>query len=707
MAFISERDTQPPSADDGAAVRSKEDAYWLDLASQAYQASTSYIDTNYRAKWDDAIRHFRSQHASGSKYNKASYQYRSKLFRPKTRSMSRNYEAALAAAFFSNADLINIEPADKDNPVQAASAAITYEILQHHLTKSIPWFVTCLGAGQESHRVGCVFSYQNWQYEERPFKFEVPAVDEMGQPIIGDDGKPTTTTVEESKVLRDCPMVELLPPENVRFHPAAKWYDPIGTSPYLQILWPMYVRDVKARMTEPDENQKVPKRKWKKLDDKDIAGAMRLVNDRTKQTRSGNMEDPADKPIGSVKQFDVVWCIENFFNVDGADVVYWTLGTEHMLADPVPIEEDYWTGERPVVMGVAAIETFITMPDGPVGHTAPLNQEINEVVNQRMDNVSLAMNKRWLMKQGSNIDLRSLLANVPGGVTQVPDLDGFLKPVEFTDVTASAFQEQDRLSVEFDELGGSFSQSSVATNRKLNETVGGMNMLRGSAGEVRELTIRTFSETWVERVMRQLVKLIQKYESNLSVIALAGQRANVFQRYGIDQITDDMLTQELTTSVNVGQGATDPMGKLQKFILALESFMKVATLQAKMPQPILKLEPIGNEIFGRIGLKSGSRFLVTEEDQGGQIDPAQVQQLVMQNQQLMQAVQELQMQLKDKSEDRQLKLITAQMSERGQTERKAAELETRLVEKTADLMNPVAGERKPQRPKEAGKAKAA
>lgn len=690
-----DKEFTPPSSNDGAPqVPGENDGYWLRLASEAYQTSTTFIDTNYRSKWEDNLRHFRSKHASGSKYNKPSYQFRSKLFRPKTRSMSRNFESAIAAAFFANADLVSIEPPNSEDQMQAASAAITFELLQHHLTNSIPWFVLCLGAGQEAHRTGCVFSYQNWDYIEKPFTYKVPAMDAMGQPIIDElTGQPTTTTATENKILKDCPKVELLPPENVRFHPAAKWYDPINTSPYLQILWPMFVRDVKARMVESGASGKVPEQKWKHLDDKDIAGALRLTNDRTRQVREGDQEDANDKPIGSITEFSVVWCIENFFNVDGQDVVWWTLGTEHMLCDPVPIEEVYWTGVRPVVMGISAIETFVSMPDGPVGHVAPLNQEINEVANQRMDNVSLVMNKKYWVKHGSNVDLRSLLSNVGGGVVQMPDIEGHVKAQEFQDVTGSAYQEQDRLNSEFDELGGSFSQSSVMTNRKLNETVGGMNMLRSGASEIRELTIRTFSETWAEKVMKQLVKLIQKYESNIAVIALAGQKAQIFKKYGVDRITDDLLNQDLLTTVNVGTGATDPIGKLQKFMMALDSLGKVAGLQAQMQKPIFKIPEIGNEIFGRIGLKSGSRFLVNPDEDGQQIDPAMVQQLQQQNQELMQAVQQMQQALQDKEADRQLKLITQQEAEKGQDRRKAAELEVRLAEKKADLANPVAGEK--------------
>jgi hypothetical protein len=691
MAFQPENDITPiddvASEPSDSPEESEASDYYLKVAQEAYQASTSYIDSNYRSRWENAIRHFQSKHSSGSKYNKATYQYRSKLFRPKSRAMSRNFEAGLAAAFFSNSDLVNLEPADQDNPIQAASADICFQLMQHHLTTNIPWFKICVGAGQEAHRTGVVFSYQNWTYVEKQNTYQAPALDEQGQPVIGEDGQPVVTTATEPVVLKDCPVIELLPPENIRFHPAAKWYDPIGTSPFLQILWPMFARDVKARMKQGGKG-KVPVQPWKPLTDAEIGSASRLTNDSTRRARDDNREDADEKPIGSVKEFDVVWAIENFVNMDGQDVVYWTLGTEHLLSDPAPIEEVYWTGERPVVMGIAAIETFVSIPEGPLGHVIPLQQEINEVVNQRLDNVKLVMNKRWLVRQGSSIDLRSLLANVPGSVTTVPgDFDQHLREVEFKDVTGSAYQEQDRLNVEFDELAGNFSQSSVMTNRSLNETVGGMNMLRSGSSEVRELTIRTFSETWVEKVFAQLVKLIQKYESNMALLALCGQKAKLFQKYNIDQVTDQLLNQSLTVSINVGIGSTDPVGRLQKFLMAGKEFMGMADAQAKIMAaggaPILKLDEVGKEIFGRIGLKSGSRFLVGADSK--QIDPAQVQQMAMQMQQMQQMIQQLQAEVENKDKDRQVKLITQQMVQEGEDRRKAAELQTRLASDKARL----------------------
>jgi hypothetical protein len=103
---------------------------WLKLAKDSYASSTSYVDSNYRKKWDDALRMFQSRHPTDSKYNTDAYKHRSKIFRPKTRSLVRKHEAATASAFFSNIDVINTEAVNQDDANQSASAALMKEILQ-------------------------------------------------------------------------------------------------------------------------------------------------------------------------------------------------------------------------------------------------------------------------------------------------------------------------------------------------------------------------------------------------------------------------------------------------------------------------------------------------------------------------------------------------------------------------------------------------
>jgi hypothetical protein len=231
----------------------------------------------------------------------------------------------------------------------------------------------------------------------------------------------------------------------------------------------------------------------------------------------------------------------------------------------------------------------------------------------------LVLNKRYIVKRGRDVDVQSLLRNVAGSVTMATDVEGDVKALEFNDVTGSSYQEQDRLNMDFDELTGNFSTSSVATNRKLNETVGGMQMLGGAANQLTEYGLRTLTETWVEPVLNQLVKLEQQYETDQTILGLAGQAAlPTIQRYGLNELTDEMLDQELTVRVNVGMGATDPQTKLGKFTHAMQTYAGImSTMQDADPVAVRK------ELFGLAGYRDGGRFF----KQGQDPKDAQMQQM--------------------------------------------------------------------------------
>ncbi len=280
-----------------------------------------------------------------------------------------------------------------------------------------------------------------------------------------------------------------------------------------------------------------------------------------------------------------------------------------MLTDAKPLAEVYFTGERPIVMGCCVIETHKVMPESPVILGEQLQREANEIVNQRLDNVKLVLNKRYIVKRGAQVDIKSLVRNVPGSVTLANDVTGDVREVEFNDVTGSSYQEQDRLNVDYDELTGNFSQGSIMTNRKMNETVGGMGMISNAANQITEYTLRTFTETWVEPVLRQLVKLEQKYETDEVILAIAASQAKLIETYGVSEINDDLLGQELTLSVNVGMGATNPDQKLGRFMGAMQAYSAVATMEL----PSLDMKEVGKEVFGLAGYRDGGRFMVDDE----------------------------------------------------------------------------------------------
>ena len=325
--------------------------------------------------------------------------------------------------------------------------------------------------------------------------------------------------------------------------------------------------------------------------------------DTTRQSRENPKQDPLAERENALKDFEMVYCHENFIRKGAEEKVYWTLGTEHMLTEPTPIEEVYHTGERPFVIGCAVIEAHKAVPDSLVGMSAELQKEANDINNQRRDNVSLVLNKRHLVKRGAQVDTDSLIRNVPGGFTLVNDVETDVKEMVWPDVTASAYQEQDRVNVDFDELVGNFSQSSVQTNRKLNETVGGMDLMAGGASAMTEYLLRTIVETWMERVLNQLVKLEQAYETDVVILGLAGAKAQLAQKYGVNRVTDQMLNQSLTVRVSMGMGATDPQKKLGRFMFALKTYGEAMQLI-----PNANAEAIQNEVFGLAGYKGGGKF---------------------------------------------------------------------------------------------------
>ena len=596
----------------------------LQLARDAYTGSTAYFDANIRPELERDLRQFQSKHPRDSKYLSDGYKTRSRFFRPKTRAMVSSAEASVAEAFFSTSDVVSISPINEKDEMAKASAEIMQGLLQYRLSNSdkygIPWFQFVQGGFQDADVQGVVISHQEWECN------------------------------------KDRPSIELIPRENFRFDPAANWMDPINTSPYCIWLKPMYVKDVKARMAEG---------KWITLTDAQIQSAAKKYSDTTKMLREGDRTDSTESTT-SINNFSVVWVHMNVMADDmGQDVLFYTLGTEFVLSNPEPLSIRYAHGRRPFVMGKVVIETHKVDPCGDVRLTRDTQAEINEIANQRIDNVKFVLNKRFFVRRNRQVDLRALTRSVAGGVTLMTNPDEDVKVLDTPDVTASSYNEQDRLNMDFDEISGNMSQSSVAANRKLNETVGGMEILSSDANKVRAYRIKTYIETFIEPVLRQLVLLEQHYETNETVLALAGAKSPLFQKMGMDVVTDDLLLKELTLSVSVGMNATSPTQKINNLLTGVNG-VKTALADGVLAQHGVDATEVIKEIFGALGHKDGGRFFKFD----GDVDPMVAS--------LQQQVQQLQQQLAAKNPP---ELVAAQVEEiKSRTGKLDAEKLAKMVE---------------------------
>jgi hypothetical protein len=576
-----------------------------------------------RPLWNRAHRAFQNKHFAKSKYLSDAFKPRSKLFRPKTRTTVIKNMATAQTALFSTDDAVSVKAQLEDDNVKRASAAVIHQTLNYRLTRSsprggIPWFQVAMGACFDSQIHGICVSKQYWDYlEARRTKKrtidvpvmdgDLPVVDAMGQAVT----EPQEEEYEEIRVVRDRPMIKLIPPENVYIDVGAPFDDVVQGAAYFVARFPMTIEDVKSMMSQ--QNPKAPV-EWLPIPaDGDFNsatnayaadGSIRQERD-TNKTLGGRF-DRNIQPV--TDDYRIVWVHENFARFHGCDYQWWTLGTKTPLSKVAYTEDVYpaQQGDRPYSYGFASIEPHVLQPMAPVESWQPLQQEINDTVNLRLDGMKQAIEPLTKIKQGSIFDAKQLRNRGAAGATIiVRDMED----IEFDrppDVPASAYQEMQYMNVDFDELAGVFGGGSVQSNRSLNETVGGMRLLAGAANATAEFNLRVWSETWVEPTLRQTTQNIQFYETDEVVLGVAGERAKLIERYGISEINDALLAHEVDLRVNVGQGATDPMARMAKFAQASEITLKAAGAFDRMVK--VNAEEFIREVYGTAGHKDGLRF---------------------------------------------------------------------------------------------------
>lgn len=614
----------------------------LNLMKSAYKQGKEYQQTILQPLWTAAYNSWNNKHLTDSKYNQVRFRGRSRLFRPKTRSAARKKQAEAAAALFSSSDVILIDAPNPSDQKQVASAAVIKELLTYRLSRSndhagIPWFMLSMGAHQTAQQTGICASKQYWEYKAKQVPSPMPAYDPN---VVGLDGQPMPQPVQqfETKVIRDRPRIRLFPPEDVIRDPAGAWEDQAQDSSYLILRHPMPVVD--AREFIANQNPKSVMRFNAVGDAMLIAAAGSGVSDagaaaniRRARESSGN-DRYEDQSVDA--EYRTVWLHENFMRLKGEDYVFWSIDDKTIISNVVKVEDAYpeQGGARPVSIGVGALEAFKIDPMSPISAWQPMQQEMNDLVNLRLDTVKQTISPLSIVRRGRSVDIKALQNRSPDSVVYVQDKDDvtFDRP---GDASQSSYLEMEKLNADFDEQAGNFSTGSVQSNRALGDTVGGMKIMSGVANAMGEFDLRVWVETWIEPALRQLVKLEQYYESDQTVITLAADKAQLFQKFGQDQVTDELLTNQVTVMCNVGLGSADPMQSVQKFQAATQTMI---ALIGPSIQQSAKRDAIIDEVFGKAGYKNAAeRFFNKDVTQDPRIQ--QASQTIQQLQQALNAAQ--------------------------------------------------------------------
>lgn len=641
----------------------------LNMARTAKSQASLYASSSVRSAWERAYKAFQSKHFAGSKYLSEVYRGRSKIFRPKTRSSVRKNEASAAQALFSTVDTVSIQPGRADQQATIASK-VMHEIINYRFDRSsgkkgLPWFMMAMGARQDSQITGMCISKQYWQFEQEDERvgpeapdmasafaqaegdgeeIDIPMMDaedsehdqeaDEGQELDGFDDPDGLGGLEDllpadlfqpeamlsepaqpPKVKIDRPWIELIPPENVTLDPAAPWHDPIQEGSYLRVRFPLHLHEVRGLMKR--KSNRMGGGAWKTVPDTVLKqNAQNWYEASIRRARDGDTREDRMEEVNH-GDLSIVWVTENFFKYEGVDYHFWSVDESHLLTEPVPVEEAYpaHNGSRPYVGGFGALEAHKVYPTSPVESWQQLQQEANDLANLRLDNIKQHLSPLTKARRGQGIDLKNLRNRGPDSTILLNNLDDvvFDRP---QDVSGNAYAEMNYLNADFDDIAGSFSGGSVQTNRALNETVGGMKLLAGSANGMTEYDLRIWTETWVEPVIRQIVELEQYYEDDQEVLSIAGERAKIWKETNSNVLHPDQLDANVLVRVAVGIGAVDPSQQAAKL---QQAFQMLAGLAQFFDRPVkVNAEEVAQAVFGFAGHKDGMKFLTMEDPQAQQ-----------------------------------------------------------------------------------------
>lgn len=584
------------------------------IAKAADDLSNKSDLTKRRAAHARSWRAFHNEHPDGSRYRHENYANRSKLFFPKTHSAVIDNCVAFAQALFSTNDVVSVTAERAADPRQSASAAVIQAVLNIRLDRTshksgIPWFHLSVAACQEAQVVGVTISKQYWQYEYLTDVFEVPVDPMRPDPVVvGMDGQPVQK-ISKKRVLYDRFIIEPHAAENVIVDTAAPFYEVIQGGAFLIVKHPMHVGDVRTMM-KPGR-QRMGGGTWFNVSDDVLLGLARDYNNAAVRiARDKGSDRYSSQNSARLNDLQIVWVHENFVRHNGRDYQFWSLGTQRLLSEPIETIEAYPAlhGERPYVMGLAAIEPHNALPMSPVELWRPLQDATNDIGNLGIDTIRQTISPIKKVVRGRKVDLKQLRRMGPDATVMVQEADDVTFETMPNNAEA-AFAQLDRLAVYQDELSGKFSTSSVQSNRNLNETVGGMKLLSGAATGKTEFNLRVFVETWAEPVIRHCVWNIQYYETDERLLALAGDKAKLTQKYpGADPLEMDLLECEATVRVNLGIGAADPMQRMTKLGGGLKMLEDMAATGVFAGQVTAKAKEIFDEVLGLCGYPESERF---------------------------------------------------------------------------------------------------
>jgi len=219
----------------------------------------------------------------------------------------------------------------------------------------------------------------------------------------------------------------------------------------------------------------------------------------------------------------------------------------------------------------------------------PTQDRINKIVNQRLDNVDLVLNKQGCYNGNDPlINVKKLQISKPGAWHKVSDTVTSLKWMDTPDVTASSYKEEELAKADYREATGAVVPLMPAESGQ-HETAAGINLLQGAAGIRFRPILRKMEKDLISNISMMFLSHLQQFmvlPEWISITSDEGQAEPILVRPEDLQLKVQIIptgiSETLNKEVQIGQllrfkevSANDPtinQAELNKRIAELMGF---------------------------------------------------------------------------------------------------------------------------------------
>lgn len=437
-----------------------------------------------------------------------------------------------------------------------------------------------------------------WCTKTRTVKRHV--LDEMGQPLLGEDGN---YLIEEEKVTTyDDPDLEIKSIYNVYFNPGA-------TSPdNAKWIIEEYTKPLKD-LEKENEETKIYKNlnKLKNLVITKVSPDNQYEKERHES--AGNDLEQDDSTVENINLVEMWDMIEN--------KQYILAAGEIVIMER---ENPAWHGKSPYIKLVDSLVPHEWYGKGELFSIKGLQHALNTVRNQRLDNVTQAVNAMWKVR--GDIDETELVWQ-PNGIIHVnSDLDDAAL-VEYPNITQNSYEEEKYLTGEMDHALGTADYTQIGDSNS-DRTATGMSIKAEQINSRFYHKIQLMEEMALKVLGELVLALYQQYITTERVIRITGQSGNEWQPVGPQDIAGEY-------DCIVEAGSTQPINKEKD----KEESINLLSIFGQDPD----LKPEGRyelkvKALEKFGYKKAQEMFISPQEQA-EIAQAQEQQAIAQQEEQM------------------------------------------------------------------------